>query len=411
MKIGIYIDNLHPKVGGSYTQVSDTVKTLFKTNHNNSNHTFVAIFKFKNGYIDSKYNDSNINVIYLYKNVVFSKIQIFYDALIKAYRTLNFPGINRFYKHTSIENKLKKLEIDLIISLTAMVPCFEIPYIIRVEDLEHFNSPSFPEVTQNGIWLSRQRHYLEVLARATKIIVGTQIGKCEIMRFYGIPDDRLAILPWPVQFHKKTQVSSGINLNHKLPNKYVLYPAQMWPHKNHVGLLNTIRNIKDNDGININVVFTGSDRGNLNYIKNITKELGLANQVIFLGFVSESELIYLYSNASMLIYPSLFGPDNLPPLEAFALGCPAIVHDCKGHREQYGDSAYYVDTTNDNLFAKAILKVITNNSLRNTLINNGYKRVNELTTENYVNQILALAYDFSRIRRCWGKNYSLLYAK
>jgi glycosyltransferase involved in cell wall biosynthesis len=410
MKIGIYIDNLHPEVGGSYTHVSDTVKTLFNSKVNNQDHTFVIIFKFKNVYINLNNDDSSIKVIYLY-NGFLGKLHSYYDHFVKAYRAINLPGINRIYKYTSIEKKLKLLEIELIISLTAMVPCYEIPYFIRVEDLEHFNSPCFPEVNQKGVWLNRQRHYLEVLARATKIIVGTEVGKSEIMKFYGIPDDRLVILPFPAQFGKNTYVSSEIDLKNKLPKEYILYPAQFWPHKNHVGLLNTIRYIKDNDGININVVFTGSDRGNLNYVKSIAKELGLENQVMHLGYVSVKELIYLYKNASILVYPSLFGPDNLPPLEAFALGCPAIVHDCEGHREQYGDSAFFVDTTNDSLFANSILKVINDNELRKSLIEFGYAKISNLTTENYVNQILTLADEFKCIRRCWGKNYSLLYAK
>ena len=59
-------------------------------------------------------------------------------------------------------------------------------------------------------------------------------------------------------------------------------------------------------------------------------EFGLAGAVHILGYVSDEELIALYQHAHALLYLSRFGPENLPPLEAFALGCPAIVEDVCG---------------------------------------------------------------------------------
>ena len=59
-------------------------------------------------------------------------------------------------------------------------------------------------------------------------------------------------------------------------------------------------------------------------------ERGLAGAVHILGFVSDEELVALYQHAHALLYLSRFGPENLPPLEAFALGCPAIVEDVCG---------------------------------------------------------------------------------
>ena len=69
-------------------------------------------------------------------------------------------------------------------------------------------------------------------------------------------------------------------------------------------------------------MLTGSDQGNLGYVKRIVASLGLSPQVHILGFVPRADVDRLYRAAFALIYPSFFGPDNLPPLEAFARNCP-----------------------------------------------------------------------------------------
>jgi glycosyltransferase involved in cell wall biosynthesis len=89
------------------------------------------------------------------------------------------------------------------------------------------------------------------------------------------------------------------------------------------------------------VVFCGSDKGNESYIKQMAAELDLADQVKFLGFVPQEDLCSLYRNAFALTYVTFNGPNGLPPLEAFALGCPVVASKILG--EQLGDGALLVD--------------------------------------------------------------------
>ena len=60
-------------------------------------------------------------------------------------------------------------------------------------------------------------------------------------------------------------------------------------------------------------------------IFNLVEELGLADAVIFTGYVEESDLIGLYNGAKVFIYPSFYEGFGFPPLEAMACGTPAIV--------------------------------------------------------------------------------------
>ena len=206
-------------------------------------------------------------------------------------------------------------------------------------DLQHRLQPFFPEVSANGEWASRERRASERLRRAARIIVGTEVGKAEIASFYQIPTDRIRVLPHPTpRFALESADEQNASVLGRLgiPADYLLYPAQLWPHKNHVNLLLALRLMRDRDGLKIPLVLVGADRGNGDHVRKTIRELDLEGQVFYVGFVPHADLVALYRNAFALAYVSLFGPDNLPPLEAFALGCPVIASTFQAPRSSSG---------------------------------------------------------------------------
>ena len=90
--------------------------------------------------------------------------------------------------------------------------------------------------------------------------------------------------------------------------------------------------------------------------------------------MSQNELIALYKDAFALIFLSFFGPDNLPPLEAFGLGCPVIASNVSGSQEQLSDYAILVDPHNENQVAHAIKTLYEKPEIRKDLIKRGYER-------------------------------------
>ena len=92
----------------------------------------------------------------------------------------------------------------------------------------------------------------------------------------------------------------------------------------------------------VKLLFTGSDKGNKEYIKQVVANLGLEKQVLMAGFVTDEEIYSFYKNALALVMPTFLGPSNMPLLEAETLGCPVICTDLPGHREMLGDNAFYV---------------------------------------------------------------------
>jgi glycosyltransferase involved in cell wall biosynthesis len=219
----------------------------------------------------------------------------------------------------AFEEFVRASKIDVVWFLPPHHDLVSVPYICTPYDLQHRVQPCFPEVSND--WKERERSYATILPRAARIITGTQTGKSEIVALYGVHPDNVVVVPMPTpvpDIRFEGDVCADIRNKYGITSEFVLYPAQFWPHKNHVNLLLALDQIRRDTGLKLDLVLTGGDKGNLDHVREVIASLGLGAQVHILGFVPRAELDKLYRAAVALTYPSFFGPDNLPPLEAFA---------------------------------------------------------------------------------------------
>lgn len=121
----------------------------------------------------------------------------------------------------------------------------------------------------------------------------------------------------------------------------------------------------------------------------------------FLGFVERNVLIALYRQALALTYVSWCGPENLPPLEAFALGCPVIATRIPGAEEQLADAALFCEPGDPVSISDAIATVVADVALRKRLIDAGRVRAARFSPDDYVAGALKFLDEFSAVRRCW----------
>jgi glycosyltransferase involved in cell wall biosynthesis len=311
-----------------------------------------------------------------------------------------------------LEQSIRSQAIDIVWFLTPPGIVVSAPFITVVWDLEHRVSPYFPEVSVTGwTWDAREELYRTVLPRAARVLTGTQAGKNEILRFYALDPKNVEVVPFPVPAMAvggHDDCLPNIREKYGIKRDFVVYPAQFWPHKNHVNLLMALPVLKRIHGLDIDMVFTGRDMGNVGHVLRTIDELALSDQVHLLGFVPREDLEALYRNATALTYASFFGPDNVPPLEAFALGCPVVASRVAGAVEQLGEAAVLFDPTDPHDIARAIASVHRDRELREKLLRQGAKIASERTSESYVAQICRILDDFEPIRRCWGSQYAQL---
>jgi glycosyltransferase involved in cell wall biosynthesis len=314
---------------------------------------------------------------------------------------------------TTLQERLewiaRREKLDLVWFMIPNAVPVSVPFIATVLDLEHRKQPYFPEVSYTDwTWAAREENFSRLLPRATFVFTGTQEGKNEIIRFYRVDPPRVHVLPLPAP--PTLPVSSApavgeIREKYGIRGEYLLYPAQFWAHKNHVNLLHGLDRLRREYDLQPSLVFTGSNKGNRAYVQSVARDLRLSDRVFDLGFVSREELAALYSGAAALVYPSFFGPDNLPPLEAYGYLCPVLAADVPGAREQLGQGALFFDPKDPRAIAASIRDVMRDASLRQSLIEAGAKVLEERTPQAYAATVCRLLDDFEPIRRCWQDDY------
>jgi glycosyltransferase involved in cell wall biosynthesis len=257
-------------------------------------------------------------------------------------------------------------------------------------------------MSARGTWDSREAAHRAFLQRATKIVTGTEVGRAQLRGFYQIADDNILTLPHPTPSYVATKATPDVDIAAKLGlrDPFVLYPAQFWPHKNHANLVLAISELKRR-GLTVSLALPGSDQGNRAFVAKLAAREGIEDQVKFLGFVSRPDLVALYRRALALSYVSWCGPENLPPLEAFALGCPVIASRIPGADEQLGEAALFCEPGDPENIADAIERLHRDASARARLIEAGRRRSTRFTPTDYVTGIFDALNRFEAIRRCW----------
>ena len=293
--------------------------------------------------------------------------------------------------------------IDLFVNLGPDAISMAVPYVCAVFDLQHRYQPYMPEASAHGYWERWDEQYRQVLGRATFVITGTRLGRREIQRFYQVPRERIVSLPHPtpgfaIAAARQPRLPRPDYLK---PGPFIFYPAQFWAHKNHVTLLEALAILRDRHRLDMQLVLVGSDQGNRSFVLERIAAMGLSDAVHVRGFVDRSELVALYQHALALTYVSTCGPENLPPLEAFALGCPVINTDLPGAREQLRGAATIVSMVDPCQIAAAVAALHADPAKRDALAAAGRALADARTSDHFARGLFEAIKPFAQKRKNW----------
>jgi glycosyltransferase involved in cell wall biosynthesis len=358
LNIGVVFDQII-YAGGGFNQSINAILLLKELPSNSINVRVITFFEQNVNYFES-----------IGFKTTFFKLGIF-DRIVRFLRNSYFSNnliFNKIFGKSKFESILMKKEIDLIYFTSPSdfyKDLSEINYIYTVWDLCHRDYPEFPEVRRNRTIELRENIYTKALIKAVAIIVDSQLGKQNILRRYNIDDDRICIIP----FSPSTSINNSINFDVKknllIETDYVFYPAQFWAHKNHIYILQALKILELQHGMNIYAIFSGVDKGNLNHIKKVAKELDLEQRIKYVGYIDDNKMVSYYKQSIALVMPTYFGPTNLPPLEAFALGVPVLYSDLVGLRDQVEDAALLMNLNNPDSLANHIHCLLTEKKIKN----------------------------------------------
>ena len=262
-----------------------------------------------------------------------------------------------------------------------------VPAIGVIFDLMHRYEKQFPEVASRGIYFSRERHYKNMCRWSKGVIVDSEVGRRQVVESYKISLEKIHVLPFvPPNY---IFIDSPLDIAQKLPTKYIFYPAQFWEHKNHLRLIMAADAVRKRFP-DLNLAFVGSAKNGYSKVVELVYRLGLEKNIHFLGYVPNSQMASLYRRARAMIMPTFFGPTNIPPLEAMALGCPVAVSRIYGMPEQLGDAALYFNPASVNEMTEVMQALWEDDDLCREMARRGLCRASQWTQLHFNEKLQAI---------------------
>ncbi|MCP3175631.1 glycosyltransferase family 4 protein [Desulfuromonas sp. KJ2020] len=252
---------------------------------------------------------------------------------------------------------------------------YPVSALVSIHDLMYRYERRFPE---SGSWwnfYNKDRINRNNCRWSTGILVDSELGRQQMVEAYDIAPDRVHPLPFiaPSYMHS-TRVRPDFDEQYRLPDKYIFYPAQFWWHKNHSNLLKAVASLKS-ELPDLKVVLSGGRQNAYEAIIKLVHELGLEGDVIFAGYVSEEDMPEFYRRARAMVMPTYYGPTNVPPLEAFSVGCPVAISGLYGMPEQAAGAALHFNPDSTTEIAECIRRLWTDDSLCRELSEKGKRRI------------------------------------
>jgi glycosyltransferase involved in cell wall biosynthesis len=397
MKVATILENNLETGGGFTMSLSSLIDTDIHLKKNNIEHSVYV------------YNKDNLRILKSF-NITSNLLKFNFLSKIFSYYNSSLFGLyfqNKFKILSLFEKKLISDNVDLINFVTTSPTPFvlqKLNYIFTVMDICHRDYPEFSEVREFNIFRKREMLLRACLSPATIIVTESEELRDKIFLKYSIDKERILsipnyVSPFIVNKNFSKEEINDVKNKYLLPKNFFFYPAQFWEHKNHIRIIEAV-NILKKKGKEFNVIFCGSDKGNLNYIINEIKKYNLEDNIKILGFVPENELGILYKLSFAVIMPTFFGPTNIPVIEAWYYNIPLIY---SFHlKNQVEDAALLIDPLNSHDVAEKMEEICMDN-VRENLIHKGKKKLEDLKKSRelgYMNFIQKLK-SFDHMRRCW----------
>jgi glycosyltransferase involved in cell wall biosynthesis len=271
-------------------------------------------------------------------------------------RVVRRTGRRLAYYPAGLDRTAAHRDVDVLHCPGPMVPLHTaLPLVVTVHDVLAWRSPEL--FSRSGA--AQQRLLVARAAkRAQRIVVASEYTRSELVELVGIPPDRVNAVPLGVDRRFQPIRPEPMQLAHRFgipPAPFVLWVGTPEPRKNLATLLRAFGLVRRRAPECVLVV-VGMDRV---VDRNLERELEhLGSSVIRPGFVTDDDLVALYSATACLVFPSLYEGFGLPPLEAMACGAPVVASNRSSIPEVVGDAGILVDATDPDDIADGIERVV-----------------------------------------------------
>ena len=319
----------------------------------------------------------------------------------------NFKKVVADLKWYSLDEQLKlpslikKHNIDLM-----HFPHFNVPilyrgkFIVTIHDLILLRFPTKRATTLGPLlykikYLGYKMAINSAVKRAKKVITVSEFTKKDLINYFKIKENKVKVTYEACDGVESGQLSipeAGFLEKHKINKPYILYVGNAYPHKNLEGLIAAYKEFKARNNFSHQLVLIGKEDYFYKRLKQDAYSSGLLhdNSVVFFGFASQKDLAYLYSKASLYVFPSFIEGFGLPGLEAMSFGLPVISSNTSSLPEILGEAAVYFDPKNKENIVLKMEKVLKNIKLQEEMVTEGYNQVKKFSWKDCARETLRI---------------------
>lgn len=288
-----------------------------------------------------------------------------------------------FIENSWLPSKVRRTGVEVIHHLGGLVPRSPVPAVVTLHDLQYLSYPEYFSVAK--------RRYLGVmqgrsLKRARVVTAISEFTRSQAIEHFGLDPNDVVVVP-PVVHEVVVPAASqraAVRRELGLVRDFVLYPAAMYPHKNHETLVRAFAAVTAEHDVDL--VLTGATGAGAwgsalsteVGIRALASQLGVDERVHLLGFVSSEQLTALYGEATMVAFPSRFEGFGLPVVEAMSAGCPVIAASATALPAVVGSGGVLVDPDDVDGWAQEISGLLGDSAARRALSEAGVARAREL---------------------------------
>jgi len=283
-------------------------------------------------------------------------------------------------EHMYTPVRLPMSQIDIFVTLIA--PLIKIPRSLVVH-MRTMHAFSAAEAISPLVRAYRQMSYPRTVRLADAVIVNSNSIRAEIEQYLKVDPGKLRLIYEAVDhdlFNPGDPAAARAHVaRYGITRPYALFVSSLWRYKNCHGLLRAWALARGGlDGRQLAIVGPARDeQAYLGELKKLTADLGIADDVVFVGEVALEETVSFYRGADVFLYPSFNETFGLPILEAMACRCPVVTSNISCMPEVAGGAAILADPGDPASIAKAIIEAT--GTARDRLREAGVRRAAEFS--------------------------------
>ena len=263
------------------------------------------------------------------------------------------------------------------------------PFIVTIHDIIPLLYPRTVPLRLRRVCRSMIKH---AVSESDHIITAAEASKSSLLAHYDTNPARVSVIADGVNrdFSPRSEEDrERVIKQYDLQQPFILWLGTFAPHKNLVTLIEAFAGMTADLRDEYAIVLAGEKTGDWKIIERVVNRHGVRGRVHFPGFIDAQDLPALYSAADLFCFPSLYEGFGLPPLEAMACGTPVICSNSSSLPEVVGNAGILVEPTAD-AFCKAIMKVLTDGSLKDRLSEEGVRRASSFSWRRTAAETLEL---------------------